>query len=83
MSEYINVNDKLPNRFEGMKRFMCKVAVGSMSVNVIETPIIATWRNNGTRLHWNTSDWQEVLAWKELSESEWSTYFTNQLTGRD
>lgn len=53
-----------PEVFEGIKRFDCIVEVGSMERRLVCRTVSAKCRHG--EVVFNTGDWQEVIAWREV-----------------
>lgn len=65
MSEWISVHQS-PDQFDGLRRFTCKVLVGSMNVEEVEMVLLG--RHTPAGFRFLSGDWQQVTHWKPFVE---------------
>jgi hypothetical protein len=65
---WININDRLPDKFNGIKRFKVKMIIGSMKRKEVERIILGRWYPSGFRFY--EGDWEKIIAWKDFEGGE-------------
>ena len=63
MSDWIDINDMLPNDIS-MKKYHVKIQTGSMTPKEVEKVVIGKMYPNQFRFM--TGDWERVTHWKEF-----------------
>lgn len=59
--------------FDGYKKFLCLVRVGSMDVKYMEVPILGRYQSWTRTIRFSQSDWTNVLKYKEFVPSDQSS----------
>jgi hypothetical protein len=64
--DWIDVNDRLPEHFEGFKKYRVKVREGSMSPKIKERMVLGKHYLSGFRFM--VGDWSTVTHWLPAGE---------------